>query len=274
MCDHGAEMAHRERIVEWFILVCVGLFCTRSCADAEFIREIRGDPALITYVKSKYEHTKHGLSYLLYPAKTPKQLWVLFNGATVGKYTMWSWFWRDDQAWDDIAYLFLKDDDIRWYLGSVEEPKTPLYYDIIMTVLQQLRLEQSQLCMIGHSMGGYAALYYGLLLGAGCVYVFRPQVTWDAAALYYSVKKLEDVWTDIDVLARSVENLPALYLQYGEFLSDKLSGKALVDVYAERQGLLLLERTAHEEHVGFHPTKEQIEGTIAFMMNYKDASSP
>lgn len=247
---------------------CLIIVSSVCCATVDEIPELRADASLITYVKSTYEHTHAGLSYLLYPARQPKQLWVLFNGATAGKYTMWSWFWRDDEQWDDSAYLFLKDDDIRWYLGSAEEPKTPVYQELIMAVLQQLGLAPAQLCMIGHSMGGYAALYYGLLLGAGSVYVFRPQVTWDAAALYYSVKKLEDIWVDIDVLAHSVATLPALYLQYGEFVPDKLGGKALVDTYAERQGLLLLERTAHPEHVGFHPTKEQIETTIAFMTNY------
>jgi hypothetical protein len=230
--------------------------------------ETRSTAELIAYVKSKCEHTMHGIDYLLYSAQRPKQLWILFNGATPGKYTMWSWFWRDDENWDDVAYLFLKDDDIRWYLGSVESPKTPIYLDIITNVMQSLGLEPSQVCTIGHSMGGYAALYYGLLLQACCIYTFRPQVTWDAAVTYYSVKKLHDVWVDIDTLVREQPTTPRLYLQYGEFMPDKLSGKALIDAYTERHGIMIVERTDHPEHLGFHPTKEQIEKTIAFLMEY------
>jgi len=235
---------------------------------ADPVVEHRTTAEHIAYVKSIYEDTMHGIDYLFYPARSPKQLWVLFNGATPGKYTMWSWFWRDDENWDEVAYLFLKDDDIRWYLGSVDEPKTQLYLDIITTVMRDLGLEPSQLCTIGHSMGGYAALYYGLLLGAGSIYVFRPQVTWEAAVTYYSVKKLRDIWVDIDTLVRAQPVIPHLYLQYGEFMPDKLSGKALIDAYTERHGVMIVERTDHSEHLGYHPTKEQIETTIVFLMDY------
>lgn len=247
------------------IFVMCGVF---SAFASDPVVENRSTAELIAYVKSNYEHVMHGVEYLLYPAQHPKQLWVLFNGATPGKYTMWSWFWRDDEEWNETAYLFLKDDDIRWYLGSSDAPKTHVYLDIITTVMQSLGLEPSQVCTIGHSMGGYAALYYGLLLGAGCVYTFRPQVTWDAAETYYSVKKLRDVWIDIDTLVREQSKVPPLYLQYGEFLPDKLSGKALIDAYAEHHGVMIVERTDHLEHLGYHPTKEQIEQTISFLMEY------
>lgn len=249
-------------------LIALMAYVSFLVQTSEPIVEMRTTAEHIASVKSKYEHTLHGIDYLLYPAQNPKQLWILFNGATPGKYTMWSWFWRDDEKWDEVAYLFLKDDDIRWYLGSMEEQKTPIYCDIITTVMQELGLEPSQLCTIGHSMGGYAALYYGLLLQAGSVYTFRPQVTWEAAATYYSVKKLRDIWVDIDALVRTQPEIPRLYLQYGEFMSDKLSGKALIDSYTERHGLMIVERTDHPEHIGYHPTKEQIETTIAFLMRY------
>lgn len=250
-------------------LLLVTLLASSFCLyAADPVIETRSTAELIAYVKSNYEHTMHGLEYLLYPAKHPKQLWVLFNGATPGKYTMWSWFWRDDEKWDETAYLFLKDDDIRWYLGSAEAPKAETYLAIITTVMQSLGLEPSQVCTIGHSMGGYAALYYGLLLQAGCIYTFRPQVAWDAAVTYYSIKKLRDVWVDIDTLVREQPTTPRLYLQYGEFMPDKLSGKALIDAYTERHGVMVVERTDHPEHLGFHPTKEQIEKTITFLMEY------
>lgn len=230
--------------------------------------ETRGLSPLIMYVKSNYEHSQYGIEYLVYPAKDPKKLWILFNGATPGRYTMWSWFWRDDELWDDTVYLFLKDDDIRWYLGSEDHPKTDAYLNIITSVMHSFGLDPSQVCTIGHSMGGYAALYYGLLLHAGYTYVFRPQVTWDAAVTYYSVKKLKDLWVDIDALVLTQDSVPRLYLQYGEFMPDRLSGKALVDAYAEKHGIFIVERTEHPEHVGFHPTKEQIEATVNFLMNY------
>src|ERR1700722_10921420 len=228
-------------MVSCFIMLCLISLCVYGSDYDDGVAELRGDPALITYVKSSYERTMHGINYLLYPAQNPQQLWILFNGATPGKYTMWSWFWREDEAWDTTAYLFLKDDDIRWYLGSAEEAKTTAYLDIITHVMDELGLEPSQICTIGHSMGGYAALYYGLQLAVGSIYVFRPQVTWDAAVTYYSIKKLHDVWVDIDKLVRAELTLPSIYIQYGEFMPDKLGGKALVDAYIEQQGTIIVE---------------------------------
>jgi predicted esterase len=228
--------------------------------------EYKYNTHLIDYVKERYEHTLHDVSYLVYPAQKPTQLWVLFNGATASKYTMWSWFWRPDEDWDDVAYLFLKDDDIRWYLGSTKEPKTEVYMDIICSVMRSLQLQPEQVCMIGHSMGGYAALYYGLLLSVGCVYVFRPQVTWEAAVTYYSIKKLHEVWKDIDQLVSQVERIPPLYIQYGEFEPDKRAGHALIDVYKERYGIMIVEHTEHQEHIGYHPTQQEIEKTIEYLV--------
>lgn len=256
------------RMMQLLLMVLFFSFCIRSDIDIEEIAEFKNDPNLITYVKNKYEQVVHGTAYLVYPAKTPKQLWVLFNGATVGRYTMWSWFWRPAEDWDDVAYLFLKDDDIRWYLGSKSEPKTEVYSGIINTVMQSLNLEPQQVCTIGHSMGGYAALYYGLLIGAGCIYVFRPQVTWDAAVTYYSIKKLQNIWVNIDSLILNAPTIPSLYLQYGEFLPDKKAGHALVDAYRERHGTMIVERTAHQEHVGYYPTKEHIQETIEYLLYY------
>jgi pimeloyl-ACP methyl ester carboxylesterase len=193
-------------------------------------------------------------------------MWVLFNGATVNRYTMWSWFWHDDEQWTDTAYLFLKDDDIRWYLGTYDNPKTPLYCDLISYIMNSYNLAPKDLCFIGHSMGGYAALYYGLKLGVGAVYAFRPQVTWDAAVLFYSIKKLKDVWIDLDVFAQHVTSVPAVYLQYGEFEPDTLAGHTLVDSLQTRYTRFIVEHTDHKEHIGYYPTKEHIEATITYLL--------
>ncbi len=252
-----------------FILMgAISVYALDNTHETNNTDETRARSELIEYVKNKYEQSLHGIEYLLYPAQNPRRLFILFNGATVGKYTMWSWFWRADESWDDTAYLFLKDDDIRWYLGSEDNSKVGAYRDIINHVIQSLGLTNSQVCTIGHSMGGYAALYYGLQLHVGCIYVFRPQVTWQAAALHYSVKKLRNIWIDLDLLVRRHETVPRLYMQYGEFLPDTIAAHAFIDAYTEKQGIMIIEHTNHPEHLGYYPTQKQIESTVQFLMDY------
>lgn len=127
-------------------------------------QECKYDPMHIAYVKSKYEQSFYGIDVLFYPAKNPQRLYILCNGATVGKYTMWSWFWRDDEAWEDTAYLFLKDDAIRWYLGTQEEPLADTYCAIIATVMEWCGLTANQV------------LYYWSFNGWLCCLTFCTQI--------------------------------------------------------------------------------------------------
>lgn len=223
------------------------------------------DPVQIAYVKSIYEQSLYGIDFLFYPAKQPQRLYVLCNGATIGKYTMWSWFWRDDEVWEDTAYLFLKDDAIRWYLGTQEEPLTDTYCAIINTVMHWCGLTANQVYTIGHSMGGYAALHFALKLGLAGAFVLRPQIDWQTAAQYFSVKKLQDIWVDLDMLVRTATNIPLLYLQYGEFVPDKQAGLHLLAALIEKKAFVILEKTTNEEHTGYHPSKVYIEATLAYM---------
>jgi len=210
------------------------------------------------YVKSKYQIALHGIDCLWYPAKNPKQLWVLCNGATANRYTMWSWFWDADESWDDVSYLFLKDDQIRWYLGTAEQPLTDTYCAIITEVMQKSHLTSNDVFTIGHSMGGYAALHFGLLLGVKGILALRPQIDWFNGIQFFSIKKLADLWVNINDLILTSAQVPSIYLQFGEFGPDKGAGETCINALLEKEAFMMIEKTLNTSHTGYHPTKDYL----------------
>lgn len=95
--------------------------------------------------------------------------------------------------------------------------------------------------------------------------MLRPQIDWQTAAQYFSVKKLQNIWVDLDQLVRTCTHIPLLYVQYGEFGPDKQAGSHLLNALIEKKAFAILEKTMNEEHIGYHPSKAYIEATLAYM---------
>lgn len=260
-------------ITKEFFVVCVLVFNMSCYTRTNFLEEDDGDvleykkTPPITYVKSKYEHTWEGIDYLWYPAQNPKKLWILCNGATVDRYTMWSWFWDSNEVWEDTSYLFLKDDDIRWYLGTKDRPLTQVYCDLITHIMKESGLSAENVMMIGHSMGGYAALHLGLRLGVKGIVALRAQTNWQINSTYFSIKKLADVWVDIDKLIEDLNYIPLMYLQFGEFQADKDAGEICVDALLKKRSFIIVEKTLNTNHTGYHPTKEYLTYIVDSLYN-------
>jgi hypothetical protein len=254
-----------------YVYMCtLFLLCNQSMksdyfTDIDKILEYKSDAHFIAYVKNKYERTFEGIDYLFYPAHHTKRLYIFCNGATVGKYTMWSWFWQDDEAWDETAYLFLKDDTIRWYLGTIEAPLTETYCALIRSVIAQCGITEKQTYTIGHSMGGYAAIHFALRLGLGGVFALRPQIDWEYGTQFFSIKKLKGLWVDLDQHLLQSPCVPRAYLQFGEFGPDKGAGLKFLNALIEKHAFVILEKTNNASHTGYHPTKEHIESTLTYL---------
>ena len=249
------------------ILICFNLKSGSFFEDDFLLEEysiVRGGRPLIEYVKSKYEYTVNGMNCLFYPARKPRRLYIFFNGATKGKYTMWSWFWNTSESWNHTAYLFLKDDSKRWYLGSEQESLVPRYTSVIRYFMKKCHLGCESVYTIGHSMGGYAAIYYALLLGLRGVFAFRAQIDYKSAIQHFTVSKLKNVWEDLDKLITATSSLPLFYIQFGEFLPDKNAATNFIDSLRERQSIFIVQKTLNVNHVGYHPKKEFIERTLRY----------
>ena len=235
--------------------------------DLQFIAQERGASEKIEYVKNKYQQTLFGQDCLFYPATNPERLWILFGGRSLNLYTMWSWFWREDEQWENTAYLFLKDDSFSWYLGSPTDSLIENSSNIIKHFTDKCGLSNDHVFSIGHSMGGYAALFYGITLGFKGIFAFRPQIDWLNALRYFAVSELSSIWQDIDFLLKQSNKPPYIYIQYGEFPPDKDAALKLVNVMKEKESIGIIQKTMNTNHVGFNPTKEFIKRTLDYFDN-------
>lgn len=143
-----------KKTIVW--LVC--LVYSFLLAGAETTKKLSAEQ--VDYIIKKYECIKFGKPHLFYPAKNPKRLLIVFAGAGAkGQYNLFSWYWRDDENWADVAYLFLRDDDVCWYIGNNEQDFIPDYSNLIRHYINTCKLDNSNVYTIGSSMGGMVQFF-------------------------------------------------------------------------------------------------------------------
>ncbi len=224
-----------------------------------FILSCHASPKFSTektnYILKEYEVTMLGKQHLFYPAKQAKRLLIFFNGARKNKYIMWSWFWNDKEIWTDTAYLFLKDDDICWYLGNNEKSFIQDYSNIINHYINVCKLTKDKVFTIGGSMGGYAAIFYATLLGLKGAIALNPQVNKiNNDTTRFFIQNTGDKWQDLDVVIRTYPVIPNISLIFGAYPSDQAACYALIDEAKHKTPLLIIRRhpsTHHSGGVGF-----------------------
>jgi len=243
-----------------------------SNAQQEFVHESEDEceseyktTVSIEYVKTKYEYRRNNVDYLWYPAKNPKQLWVIFGGAIPNRYSRWSWFWNDNEKWEDTSYLFLKDDNRTWYFGTPEKPLTKTYCSIIKDVMETCHLSEKDIFMIGNSMGGYAALRFGILLGVRGILAIRAQTEWMSAIHFKGVKKLRGLWVDIEDLILQNDYIPPIYFHFGIFGPDKQATKKCLKALFTKPSTVITEKTTEISHNHGFPTMDQTIAIINYM---------
>lgn len=220
----------------------------------------------IAAIIKKYEQNINGLPFLFYPAKSPKRLWIIFTGMVEGNlYNFWSWFYNPNEQWQDTAYLFLKNYPHTWYLGTKESPLIEKYTQIIQHCMSISHLTPEQTFSMGGSMGGYAALYYGISLNFKGVFAALPQINWDIAQGYVAIDHLKDHWVDIAVLTTKTKRLPFIYIQEPCFSYDKKALEYFLNtIQARSDYFMLINKTSNPEHAPFLPTKSLIEKILFF----------
>jgi len=219
----------------------------------------------IEYIKKKYETSVYGIDCLFYPAKTPKKLYILFTGAVSNIYTMYSWFWKENEDWKNTAYLFLKDDDVRAYLGTEKNPKLSIYQAVIEHFIQYCDIPHKSVYTLGHSMGGFAAIYFTLKLGLGGALTLRPQINWKIASHFFSSKKLGNLWVDLDKMIHQTNHYPIIYIQFGEYPADKDAALTLLEELKHVPSFTIIEKSMNPNHSGYYPTKAFIKTTFNYI---------
>lgn len=226
----------------------------------------------IEYVVSKYEHIYEGKHCLFYPAIKPKKMIVIFNSATPGKYSFWSWFWQDNEAWQDTAYLFLRDDLLGWYMGTGQESFVESYTKIIRKFMQQSNLNSQQVVAMGYSAGGYGALYYAVTMKLKGAVIFDPQINYASARSdgMFAVHLPGEHWQDIDKIIEKSDYVPIVSITFGSYFRDVNAAHALIAVLKKKKASLIVHNTKLPTHTGVinNLSKSFIERELLYIDRY------
>lgn len=228
------------------------------------------------YVLKNYLYSAYGISYLVYPSKKPRRLLILFSGfinrVTFNRY---SWFWDPEEKWEqDTVYLFLNDPTCHWYVGVKGNNLFDKYSNIITTVAENFKITNESIHTCGASMGGYAAILYGLHHKVKSIIAVHPQFSYKNAQRYINSR----IWSDKisecgnqfidldDAVARSKKR-PNLYLEISENPADTYGSTEFINEYLKREAILLIKKTCAENHETQSPSFELLKTTIDFFEN-------
>ena len=220
---------------------------------------------LANYERSTYIDSAE-VKYVLYPSNSDKML-ICFTTLGPNIYERIRMFWNEEESWD-INYLFISDNHGEqkgglYYLGTNEN-----YYieKQTMNLIDHVCHQQNIKTMytIGSSMGGYAALYYGLKLKLNGVISVVPQVNnaiieqlgWEKWK-----KVLQEVGPlpDLCQLMNDSSDLPHLFIQYGTYPADLAAAEALKEVLVGKNGFFVFDCFEKADHTSDFMTKELID---------------
>ncbi|MDM1021731.1 YqiA/YcfP family alpha/beta fold hydrolase [Acinetobacter sp. VNK23] len=225
------------------------------------------------YVREKYGISMLGIDGIFFPAKKAKRLLVFFSSMGKDRYDRYSWFWDEDENWEETSYLFLKDDSFHYFLGTDEKKMRDSVKKVINYYQNLMNIEPYYTYMLGVSMGGYAAIYFAFYTKARAAIVANPQVTFKAAQMHQyqnwerHIREMGTQWVDLDVLAVRSEYKPAIYLEYGSYPADKKGAEYLIKALIESNCLLILRKEEWSGHTVNSLFKNTIEATILFFEN-------
>ena len=138
------------------------------------------------------------------------------------------------------------------------------YLNLIQFYLDEYNLENSQIYTIGGSMGGYAAILYGIILEANGIYAYNPQIDYKSAALRFKVNGLEDLWIEPEHILSSRQNYTNIFLYFGDFSADKRAAEKFIETLQRKPGILVIQKSSHPGHKGLPLSVESIMATFAY----------
>lgn len=221
------------------------------------------------YVREKYSFSMLGITGVYFPASKPKKLIVSFSSMGKDRYDRYSWFWNNEK-WDDISYLFVKDDSFHYFLGTDNKPMKDSIKKVINHYQNMCNLTSQETYMIGGSMGGYAAIYFAFYLEAKAAIVCNPQITFRAAKMHKfsnwerHIIEMGNQWVDLDILAIRNSYRPAIYIEYGDYPADKKGVEQLIHVLIDTNCLLIVRKEKWSGHTVNALFKTTIENVIHF----------
>lgn len=221
------------------------------------------------YVREKYELKMLGRDLVFYPGKNPNYLYVFFSSMGYDKYDRYSWYWDETEEWNrDFACLFLKDDDFNYFVGTDEKGLKHTYMKIISHFMKDISKEN--VFVVGSSMGGYAALYYSIILELKAAIVGNPQITRNAAEKHSlenwrrAIKECGSQFINItDLIDRNFDKkLPLVYFEYSSYPADKVAAEEFISVYSQYETTMFVKKRESKDHSSLFFKKEHLDKII------------
>ena len=222
------------------------------------------------YVREKYGYQMLGQHVIYYPSSTAKGLIVIFSSMGKDRFDRYSWFWSEDEEWHDDAYLFIKDDSFKYFLGDDEKPLSQTFRKIITHHTELAKVTNDCVYTVGGSMGGYAAIYYACLMGLKGAIVANPQLDYSSTRAHSfqnwerSIRSTGSQWYDLGDFYFKFEKKPFVYIEYGEYRADELAAKKFIHSVMDSEGLFIIRKTKWQGHTVDCLTKETILNTIQY----------
>lgn len=188
------------------------------------------------------------------------------------KFDRYSWFWNDEEDWGDSAFLFIKDDDYHYYLGTDEKPLVPTFRKIIEQHLDISGLDSKSAYSVGGSMGGYAAIFYASLMGFGGAITVNPQIAYKCARQHSydnwerRIRETGFQFYDLDDYIKK-RPVPNIYIEYGMYPADEMAAEMLIQAVYSVNGRIIINKKNWATHTvdGLH--KNTILNTIMYFEN-------
>jgi len=174
----------------------------------------------------QYEVQKNGVEALVMSGANPKRAVISFSSMNPGKYERWSWFYeRHSEGCEDL-YIIFKDDSQHYYLGDSTSSMYIRHIKFINEQLESRGLKAADSYMVGSSMGGYAALYFGFTLGVAGVVSINPQIDYASTRRHSlqnwerQIREIGDTWVDLNDFIYRFEVKPKIHIEHGDYPAD------------------------------------------------------
>lgn len=245
----------------------------------ETVNPIPAEPAITdvklensTHPLQNFIHKENGIDALIICGTNPKKAVICFSSMNPGKYERWSWFLEKHKSGSEDLYVILKDDDHRYYIGNDSVSMHVRHYRFISDLLTKHNLSSDHLYMVGSSMGGYAALYFGFWLNAAGIVSINPQIDYQSSrrhTLQNWERKIREIgpnWVDLNDFIYRFTSKPNIHIEHGDYPADVSAAQKLISSLDDLK-ISYTRRFVGGDHSSTSITRERLFKIIDFWSN-------
>lgn len=204
-----------------------------------------------------------GIDGIMIGGTNPSRCIIAFSSMNKGKFERWSWFQELHDEGNQDLYIILKDDSQHYYLGTDDHPTSMKHYRFFQQILETYNLNMNNVFMLGSSMGGYAALYYGFWLGAKGIVAVNPQTTYAASRMHSlqlwerMIRETGHAWVDLDQFIYRFPHKPFVYLEQSDYAADVAAAQKITSAFDDLK-IPYLRNFVGGEHGGTSLTRSKL----------------